>query len=123
MQPERYTVQALPPILVPLLGISSRELLSTSLALVYRWVLRMCALVMTVMIILAGKCNAAFITLKTNGWRSHVGGDCYPWVGLEWGRVSDVELIHHVRQTRGLGDQTTSCFVGTAEIAPWRPLV
>lgn len=62
------------PVLVSLLGISSRKLLHAPLALVYRWVLRMRALVMAVTIVLAGECNAAFVAQEANGWRRRCGG-------------------------------------------------
>ena len=52
---------ALPVVLVSLLGVSTGEFLPAPLALVYRPVLRVRALVMTVSIVHAGKCAAAFI--------------------------------------------------------------
>lgn len=63
------TAHTLPIVLMPLLGVSSRELLPTPLALVHRRVLRVCAVVMTVTIVQAGKRSAAFIALVTKGWR------------------------------------------------------
>ena len=61
------TAHTLPIILMPLLGVSSRELLPAPLALVYRWILRMRALVMAVTVVLAGERSAALVTLVAKG--------------------------------------------------------
>ena len=76
------TAHAFPVILVPLLGVGSRELLQTPLALVHRWVIRVRGLVVAVTVVQAGECSAALIALVTDGRRRR-GLDGRPRGGSE----------------------------------------
>jgi hypothetical protein len=94
------TVRAFPIVLVPLLGVGTRELLTAHLALVYRRVLRMRACEVTVTIVLAGKRSPAFATQVTNGWRRRLLDSCLRG-GRERRRVGVLESSRGGKRRRG----------------------